>query len=427
MSKQARLRNVPLLLSAAMAAAILAGVSACGSAQQVEKTAKAENVDADHDHSGHDHEDHAEDGHGDEKAHAHDDHAGDKQTGGDDHQHDEEEEGVVELTETQIRAAGIEVVSLSIGGGAETRLSGRVSPMVDARAVVGASVGGVVERVLVAPGEPVKAGQPLVIVVSGDAASVRADVDAARARAESARQALLRSRNLFDHGIVAQQEVEALTAEAASAEAAARAAEARAAASGRPDAAGRLSIVSPIDGVLTSMQVGPGGFLAQGSVVAEITDPSRVEIVFNAPPLLAASVQVGSRMRVSGASGELDATITGVAADAGAGQSGAAIIRVRPQEGIFLPSGTPVSGSIVTGTDSGTIIVPSDAVQSVDGKASVFVQTEEGFRAVSVLTGRQAGGRTEILRGLDGREKIAGRNAFLLKAELAKGEADHAH
>ena len=41
--------------------------------------------------------------------------------------------------------------------------------------------------------------------------------------------------------------------------------------------------------------------------------------------------------------------------------------------------------------------------------------------------GGQAAGRTEILRGLTGSERIASTNAFLLKAELAKGEADHGH
>src|SRR5690606_36258479 len=61
-------------------------------------------------------------------------------------------EGVIELTAEQLQAAGISVVSVSRGGGGETLLSGRVEAMVDARAAVGAVVGGTVERVLVAPG-----------------------------------------------------------------------------------------------------------------------------------------------------------------------------------------------------------------------------------------------------------------------------------
>jgi cobalt-zinc-cadmium efflux system membrane fusion protein len=50
-----------------------------------------------------------------------------------------------------------------------------------------------------------------------------------------------------------------------------------------------------------------------------------------------------------------------------------------------------------------------------------------GFRARPVVTGRIAGGQTEILSGLTGSERIAGAGAFLLKAELAKGEAEHGH
>ena len=84
-------------------------------------------------------------------------------------------------------------------------------------------------------------------------------------------------------------------------------------------------------------------------------------------------------------------------------------------------------GEIVAVTYGGGLTVPSEAVQTVEGASVVFVQVEGGFKAVPVLIGRQAGGRTEIVQGLNGSEKIAGANAFLLKAELAKGEAEHGH
>ena len=88
---------------------------------------------------------------------------------------------------------------------------------------------------------------------------------------------------------------------------------------------------------------------------------------------------------------------------------------------------SPVSGALVTGGEADGVTVPTEAVQTVEGGTVVFVQVEGGFRAVPVLVGRQAGGRTEILRGLAGDERIAGAKAFLLKAELAKGEAEHGH
>jgi cobalt-zinc-cadmium efflux system membrane fusion protein len=178
--------------------------------------------------------------------------------------------------------------------------------------------------------------------------------------------------------------------------------------------------------VVTSVQVGPGGFAPQGGVIAEVTNPARVELVFNAPPALAAQVRAGSSLRVQGPTGEFDAVVTGVAVG-GAGESGATLIRARPSGGALPPAGSPVSGALVTGGEADGVTVPTEAVQTVEGGTVVFVQVEGGFRAVPVMVGRQAGGRTEILRGLAGDERIAGAKAFLLKAELAKGEAEHGH
>lgn len=348
----------------------------------------------------------------------HDDH-GDEAEGG-------EREGFVALTTQQIEAAGIQVVAIGSGGGGETRLSGRVEPMVDSRASVAAVVGGRVERVLVAPGQSVRAGQALVSLVSGDAATLRAEADAAQAAYVAAEQAHGRDEELADLGVVSRREAEVSHAEALSAQAAAGAARARAAAAGAPSASGRLSVTSPISGVVTSVQVGPGGFVPQGGVVAEVTNPARVELVFNAPPTLAASVRVGASLRVTGPSGEFDAVVTGVAAGAG-GESGATVIRARPLGGTLPPAGSAVSGAIVTGATQGGLTVPTEAIQTVEGNTVVFVQVAGGFQATPVLVGRQASGRTEILRGLSGGERVAGTGAFLLKATLGQGEAEHGH
>lgn len=335
-------------------------------------------------------------------------------------------EGFVALSAAQAQAANLIVVGVGRGGGAETRLSGRVEPMTDARAAVAAAVGGRVERVLVAPGQSVRVGQPLAILVSGDAASLRAEADAANAAYVAAEQAHGRDEELADQGVVARREAEVSHAQALSAQAAARAATARASAAGSPNASGRLNVTSPIAGVITSIQVGPGGFVPQGGVVAEVTNPARVELVFNAPPALAATVRAGAPLRVSSPSGDFDAVVTGVAAGAG-GESGATVIRARPTGSVLPPAGSAVTGAIVTGGTTGGFTVPTEAVQTIDGNTVVFVQVQNGFQSRAVLAGRQAGGRTEIVRGLTGTERVVGANAFLLKAELAKGEAEHGH
>lgn len=343
--------------------------------------------------------------------------------GHDEHGEEDHEEGEVDLNPAQRLAAGITVVTPSRGGGAEARLAGRVAPMPDARAAVAAPVSGSVERVLVAPGQSVRAGQALAVLISGDAAALRADVEAAAAAASAARQAHDRDQSLFEQGVVARQEVEASRARALGAEAAARAAQARARASGNPDASGRLSITSPIAGVVTALQTGPGGFVAQGGAVAEVANPARLELVFSAPPAIADQARAGSTLRVAGPAGEFSAVVTGVVA--GAGDSGASLIRAR-SAGVSPPAGSAVSGVLITG-EAGALTVPSEAVQTVEGGTVVFIETPHGFRAAPVMAGRQASGRTEIVSGLAGGERIAASGAFLLKAELSKGEAEHHH
>ena len=335
------------------------------------------------------------------------------------------EEGHIDLTPAQVEAADIEVVAVGRGGGEETHIAGRVEPMVDARAAVAAYIGGRVERVLVAQGQSVRAGQALVVLISGDAASLRAEADAAQAAYVAAEQAHARDEELAEQGVVAQREAEVSHAEALSAQAAARAARARAEAAGAPSASGRVQVVSPIAGVVTNVQVGPGGFVPQAGVVAEVSNPSRLELIFNAPPSVAAQVRVGSTLRVDGPNGGFEATITGVAADTGE-ESNATLIRARANGVISLPAGSAVTGAVVTGSSSG-LTVPTDAVQTVEGRTVVFVRTDDGFRAVPVLTGRESGDRIEIVQGLTGSERVAGRNAFLLKAQLGAGSAEHGH
>src|SRR5690554_4983689 len=90
--------------------------------------------------------------------------------GADDGHDDEAHDGVVALTVRQIEAAGIRIVAVGRGGGSETRLAGRVEYTLEARTAIATSVGGRVERVHVAPGSDVEAGQALAEVISGAAA-----------------------------------------------------------------------------------------------------------------------------------------------------------------------------------------------------------------------------------------------------------------
>jgi cobalt-zinc-cadmium efflux system membrane fusion protein len=334
------------------------------------------------------------------------------------------EADLVPLKLADAAAAGVSVITPGRGGGADILLPGRVTLVANALAALGAPVSGTVERVHVAAGVAVDAGSPIATLHSADAASGRAALDAAGAGARAAQAAASRDRRLFDAGVVARQEWEASQAAADKAQADYRAALAQVRAMGQPSANGVTILRSPINGVVTRIETQVGGFLNQGALVAEVADQSRVEYVFDAPAAAAGSIRLGQTIHVQTPDGqETPAAISAVAP--GASGSNTATVRATPS-GKTAPIGSVVSARVLTGAGgSGAIVVPSEAVQTVGGRPVVFVVEADGFRAKPVTPGRVAAGSTEILRGLSGSERIAGKGAFLLKAELGKGEAGH--
>ena len=331
---------------------------------------------------------------------------------------------LVPLKLADAAAAGVSVITPGRGGGADILLPGRVALAANALAALGAPVSGAVERVHVSAGAHVAAGSPIATLRSADAASGRAGLDAAGAAARAAQAAAGRDRRLFDAGVVARQDWEASQAAADKAQADYRAAQAQVRAMGGPGADGVTVLRSPIEGVVTRIETQVGGFLTQGALVAEVADQSRAEYVFDAPAAAAGAIRLGQVIQVQTPDGQqAPATVTAVAPGASGGNT--AVVRATPS-GRTAPVGSVVSARVMTGAGgNGAIIVPSEAVQTVEGRPVVFVVEAEGFRARPVTPGRVAAGSTEILRGLTGSERIAGKGAFLLKAELGKGEAGH--
>jgi cobalt-zinc-cadmium efflux system membrane fusion protein len=68
--------------------------------------------------------------------------------------------------------------------------------------------------------------------------------------------------------------------------------------------------------------------------------------------------------------------------------------------------------------------VPESAVQTIDGAEVVFVRTRRGFLARPIVTGSRSAGQVVIESGLQPNWRIATENAFLLKAELQKENAE---
>lgn len=354
-----------------------------------------------------------------------DDHA-EGEAHGDEHGEQGATPGFVALTAEAARALNISIVEVGRGGGSELTLPGRVSLVPGAEASVDSPLAGVVVAVNVGPGDRVQPGAVLATVRSPDGAASRADVDAAAAAVDAAEAAERRDQALFDQGWIAESRLELTVAEARRAQADLRAARARVHTYGTPGADGQVAVRTPIGGIVTSVSVTPGQFLhEEAQQVAMVSDARRVELAFEAPPQAAGHVRVGDQLSATVPGAEpITATVTAIAP---VNEAGVVTIRARAASGALPAVGTVVSARLASGARDGALTVPLDDVQSIEGVRSVFVFTGEGFRAVPVVTGAASGGFIEIRSGLEGDERIAGRNAFLLKAELGRGEAEHAH
>lgn len=100
---------------------------------------------------------------------------------------------------------------------------------------------------------------------------------------------------------------------------------------------------------------------------------------------------------------------------------------VLPNEQELLYPGAFANALAVLETVKAKVAVDRDALQRLEGGEVVFVWEGDTFESRTVITGKRDKHRVEILRGLKAGERYASGNTFLIKAEIGKSEAEHAH
>jgi cobalt-zinc-cadmium efflux system membrane fusion protein len=106
----------------------------------------------------------------------------------------------------------------------------------------------------------------------------------------------------------------------------------------------------------------------------------------------------------------------------------AATARVEiPNRSLSWRPGTFITARIVLAESRAQVAVPDAAIQRVEGRDCVFVEDGDGFVARPVTIGATDGDWNEILSGLAAGERYVVRGSFVLKSELQKSEASHAH
>lgn len=341
-----------------------------------------------------------------------------------------EEEGHIAMNAERLAASGIRLETLAAGGlGAGIVAQASVIASPDGAATLAARADGAVVRINKRLGDAVAAGETLASIESRDASTISSERAAAAAKATAARQAFAREKRLFEAKITARQDLEAAQAEVAIAEAELRRATSAGAAAGVSANGRYVTVSSPISGRITAAPAVLGSYVTAGTELFRIADPRKIEVQASLPAADAARIAPGDRAMIEAAQGTIPAVVRSITPGVDVESRAATAILTVNAGQVGLVPGQALRARIVPRGASGAdrFSVPDESVQSVEGANTVFVWAKDGFTARPVTIGRRGGGRVEILSGVKAGEQIAGQGAFLLKAELGKGEAEHGH
>ncbi len=185
----------------------------------------------------------------------------------------------------------------------------------------------------------------------------------------------------------------------------------------------RISLRAPSDGVVSALQVRQGQSVQAGTPLMTINSLDTVWIEASIPQAQASEIAAGStvQVHVSALPGE---TFNGVVqitlpdVDAGTRTQRARIVLDNPDH--RLAPGMFAELQFAGAHGASHPLVPDEALIATGTSARVIVAEDEGrFRPVRVVTGYSSGGKTEILEGLNGGERVVVSGQFLIDSEAS--------
>ena len=188
-----------------------------------------------------------------------------------------------------------------------------------------------------------------------------------------------------------------------------------------------MGVISLISGRVTKADAKLGSYVLAGTELFRVSDPNRIQINASVLAADARRIKPGDTAVIELLGGETVTAVVRSATPSLDPDSKTATIVLTPQGIGGLTPGQGLRARIKPrgGGDSALIALPEEAVQTVEGNEVVFVKTTKGYQATTVVTGKRGGGRIEIVDGLAAGAVVVTKGAFMLKAELGKGEAEH--
>ncbi len=275
---------------------------------------------------------------------------------------------------------------------------GTVNPKL--RAVIEAKVSGRIEKMLVTPGQHVKASEPLAQL---DEREIQAKLDQANAVREQTETDLKRYTDLIAKRAATQQEFEAVQS---------RARVARATVAETETMLGYAKIVAPFDGVITRKLADVGDLASPGKALLEMEDPNALRFEAGVPEAIIGRIEIGAKLGVRVGSQQIEGTVSEIAPSADpASRTSLVKLDLPPTTGIRAGQFGRVSVPV---SETAVLRMPASALLQRGQMELVFVRNDKQARLRIVKTGKRIGDEIEVVSGLNGGEQVVTDDASAL-------------
>jgi cobalt-zinc-cadmium efflux system membrane fusion protein len=289
-------------------------------------------------------------------------------------------------------------------------------------------VGGPVNRILVTPGEHVRAGQPLLYVTSPDFSQLRTAYLKSRDALMLADKFYKRAQDLYAHGAIAQADLEQAesTRVQAQADLDASAQAIRVVGIANPEdlvnnaPAAEVALLSPGAGEIVERLCAPGQLLQAGATQCfTLSDMSSVWVLVNIYQNDIAYVHVGDQVAINNETypGTAQGRIEYIAPALDPTTRTLQARIASPNPGERLKKDMYVTAKVQAGVIQNALTVPDAAVLR-DSQNMPYVYIETGdrqFAQRSITIDDSQGGRTRVLTGLKAGDKVVAEGSLFLQ------------
>lgn len=388
------------------------------------------------------------DEHGHDESEAHADETQDKEAEhdhkeGGDHAHEEGADGAddhaeaISLSAQQMAEQGVKLAKVEVGAASKSAsYPAKLTVNTDRQAHVSPAFSGHVQSVSVELGQHVKKGQALATLLVPDLVDQQSNLQIAQSNLQLAKQDYERERQLWSQGISAKQDYQRAYNAYQQAQIQVQATKARLSAFGASSGSnGRYVLTAPISGVISKkdLVIGENVQLADQLFIIDQLDQLWLEFIAPSSEFstLVPNQQIAFKSLQTGNAFKAQIQTLNSEADA---QTGRLQVRAKVlSNATELRPNLMVNVQLQQAGSTQAIRVLKSAIQKIEGKDAVFVAHEHDkkieFSPQPVILGQVSGDGQwiEVQSGLTQGQQYAAQGSFLLKSELEKGEASHAH